>query len=64
MHTSTFVFTIMAVTSTLLLSTILLRKWGVQVPAPNQNAVSSLSPKSVNWLGVFAFVGALFICLA
>ncbi len=54
----------MAVTSTLLLSTILLRKWGVQVPAPNQNAVSSLSPKSVNWLGVFAFVGALFICLA
>jgi hypothetical protein len=52
-----------AAVSALFLTAFMAGKLEFKWPALNQFGDSSLSSKSVNWLGGIAFIGALLICL-
>jgi hypothetical protein len=63
MNMSILAFVLMASVSILFLAALLLGEGGLKLPALNQVGDSSLGPKSVNWLGAMALIGAVLICL-
>ncbi|HZL79029.1 MAG TPA: hypothetical protein VFC17_09255 [Candidatus Limnocylindrales bacterium] len=60
---SIIAFVVMASVSILFMATTLVGEWNFKLPPLNQSGDSSLSRKSVNWLGAIAFIGAVLICL-
>jgi hypothetical protein len=63
MNVSIVAFVVVALVSVLFVAAMLAGELNFKLPALNQIGDSSLSPKSVNWLGATAFVGAVLICL-
>ena len=53
----------MALVSILLLVATLISEGNFKLPKLKQTGDSSLSRKSVNWLGAIAFLSAVLICL-
>ena len=63
MSLSMIAFVVMASVSILFMAATLVGEWNFKLPSLNQIGDSSLGPKSVNWLGGIAFIGAVLICL-
>jgi hypothetical protein len=60
---SLLAFALMALVSILLLVATLISEGNFKLPKLKQTGDSSLSRKSVNWLGAIAFLSAVLICL-
>jgi hypothetical protein len=54
---------VMASVSILFVAAMLVDELDLKRPVATQTGDSSLGPKSVNWLGAIAFIGAVLICL-
>jgi hypothetical protein len=54
----------MAAVSALFMAAMLVSQGNFKLPVLTQTGDSSLDFHSVNWLGAFAFIGAVLICLA
>ena len=63
MSISIMAFVLMALVSTLFMAATLVGEGHIKLPALIRTGVSSLGPKSVNWLGAAAFTGAVLICM-
>ena len=63
MSMSIIAFVVMASVSVLFMAATLVGEWNFNLPSLNQTGDSSLGPKSVNWLGAIAIIGAVLICL-
>ena len=63
MSMSSITFVLMASVSILFMAATMAGEGNFKLPALNQIGDSSLGPKSVNWLGAFAFIGAVLICM-
>ena len=53
----------MALVSVLFLAALVADELNLKLRTLTQSGDSSLSPKSVNWLGALAFGGAVLICM-
>lgn len=60
---SIIAFMVMASVSILFVAAMLVDELDLKRPVATQTGDSSLGPKSVNWLGAIAFIGAVLICL-
>ena len=56
-------FALMGPLAVLFLAALVGGEGSLKLPALHQTGDSSLSRKSVNWLGAIAFIAALLICL-
>ena len=63
MSMSIIAFMVMASVSILFVAAMLVDELDLKRPVATQTGDSSLGPKSVNWLGAIAFIGAVLICL-
>ena len=63
MNFSVMVFALMAILVSYILIATTIRELELSWSLPTQTGDSSLSPQSVNMLGVTALAGALLICL-
>lgn len=63
MGMSIMTFVVMAALAIWFLATFRAGELNFRMPRPNQIGDTSLSPRSVNWLGALAFLGAVLICL-
>jgi hypothetical protein len=54
---------LMATVTVLFMAATVISEANIKMPALIQTGDSSLGAHSVNWLGAFAFIGALMICL-
>ncbi len=63
MSMSIIAFVLMLSVAILFMAAILVGECDIKLPTLNQIGDSSLGPKSVNWLGAIAFIGAVLICL-
>lgn len=63
MSLSIIAFVAMAAVSILFMAALLVSELALKRPVATQSGDSSLGPKSVNWLGAIAFIGAVLICL-
>ena len=63
MSLSIIVFVLMASVSILFLVATVAGESSFKLTSLNQTGDSSLSRKSVNWLGAIAFITAILICL-
>ena len=63
MSISLLAFVLMASVSVLFMVITLVSEGNFKLPKLNQTGDSSLGAQSVNWLGAFALLGAILICL-
>jgi hypothetical protein len=63
MSISLLAFVLMASVSVLFMVITLVSEGNFKLPKLNQTGDSSLGAQSVNWLGAFALIGAILICL-
>lgn len=56
-------FVLMAAVSVLFMGAFVFSQLGIELPARYRTGDSSLSGRSVNWLGAIALAAAVLICL-